>query len=264
MRRIVSILGAALSMLTAAVAARPVPDYSNVHTVAIASALGDVMVLKQHPDLFGTPEPDRWFDTGLHVDDYAVQQIARSVGARFTVVDGGIDPALLAQYGLPPALLASLRAKAAQKPLPDALILVHAKPYKVQGDQPQFTLSFSYSGLTLVRTDGTFNYSTQLSDHYLVTVIDARGGTVLGEGVAVLPPTGMFNAQPLPMLDCRKFWPTAPVPTPLEAEQLRADVMGTMAMTLPNALRNAGLTSLGMMDWITDWNGITMRCGKFG
>jgi hypothetical protein len=265
MKRIVLIVAGMSAVLAAAQARAPEDRYANIRSVEIVSALGDTLVLRQEADLLGADAPDTLFDTGLHIDDVITRQIVQAIGMRFVLMDGGsIDPALLSRYQLPDATQAALRARDRNNQVPDAIILVHADRFQLRYPPPFVMVTASFSGLSLTRTNGLFGvYTTEMSDQYAITVIDAHTGQELGSGVALLPPTGIFGAQPRPLLDCHKFWPSLPQPTPAEADQLRADVMGTIQMTLPNALWNAGLTPSGNMSWMTDWNGVTMRCGKF-
>lgn len=214
--------------------------FAAIHTVAIESSLGDKLILKQDADIFGATAPDMPLPTGADIDGYVTSQIRAAVADRFTVVDPSANP--------------------------DAIIAV--RPEEI--DQHMYApvvADFSYSGLSLTHSKGLFGkYTILLSAQFSVSVADTKTGKQIAFGPAKGPATGIFGAQPDPIEFCnRALWPTSPAtPSADEIEQISADLMAIIAMSLPNALVRAGLSTHGNDVKLTDWNGRKLLCTDSG
>ena len=248
---------------TAAQAEEAADPYAGIRTIAIVSAVGDGLTLKQDRDLFGASAPDVVLATGADIDGYITAQIARAVAGRFTVVDGAVEPALLDGGILPPQIAAKLHTLAAGGSGPDALIVVRPIAIEQRLDQPQYTMRFSYNGLSATRGTGLFGgHSILLSAQYEVLVIDARTGRHIAGAAARAPATGMFGRQPDPIEICDDaFWPI-PLdrPSPDQLSQIRAELHAIIGASLPNALQGARLTAWGNDIKPTLWDGRRLLC----
>ena len=236
--------------------------YANIHTVAIVSALGDGIELKQESDFVGSTAPDYAFHTGLDLDGYITARIRDAVASRFTIVEPAIDPALLQNFPLPAdaqkRMLPSTSGSA-----PDALILVHAGELALRSPPPFVSMSYLYSGLSMTKGTGLFGgHSVAMSAQYEVTVIDTRTGATVDSGTGLLPPRGMFGRRLSVPVHCGDaIWPADPAHvSPAEARQFGADLMAMIAVSLPNALRVARLTSAWNDTWLTSWAGQPLLC----
>ncbi len=229
------------AIVIAATPAAAADRYAGIHTVAIRSTLGDGLTLKRDADLFGSTAPDTVLHSGADIDGYVAGQIRAAVAGRFAVVDPSANP--------------------------DAIIVVHAAQIEQHVDLPQFSATFRYSGLSATRSEGLFGaHSILLSAQYTVSVIDAKTGKEIGYGQAKGPATGMFGNQPDPIEKCDDaFWPASVQdPTADEVQQIRADLMAIIAMSLPNAMVNAGLSTEGNDIKLDEWNGRGLQCREFG
>jgi len=234
----------AIAVLVLAVApatAADVDPLSAVHTVAIESTLGDVLTLKQDTDLFGASAPDIVLHSGADLDTFATAQIRAAIGNRFTIVDPSAGP--------------------------DVLIVVHAAQIDQHLYIPPISATFHYSGLSATLTKGLLaGHSILLSAQYSISVIDAKTGKEIAYGKAKGPATGMFGAEPDPIETCGDaFWPADPGhPSDDEIAQVGADLTAIIAMSLPNALKFAGLAPQGNDTKLTAWNGRPLQCREFG
>lgn len=252
---------------TAAWADDTADPFAGIHTIAIVSLVGDGLTLKQDRDLFGAAAPDVVLATGADIDGFIAAQIARAVGGRFTIVDAAVDPALLNGGGLPPQLAAKLHALPAGGSGPDALIVVHPITIEQRLDQPQYTMRFSYNGLSATRSTGLFGgHSILLSAQFEVLAIDARTGRTIGSAKARAPATGMFGRRPDPIEICDDaFWPQhLDRPSPDQLLQIRAELRAIIAASLPNALQAARLTALGNDTKPKMWDGRVLLCHEMG
>ena len=252
---------------TAARADEPADLYSVIHAIAIVSTVGDGLTLKQDRDLFGASAPDVVLATGADVDGFIAAQITRAVAGRFTVVDGAVEPALLDGGVLPPQIAAKLHALPAGGIGPDALIVVRPIAIEQRLDQPQYTMRFSYNGLSATRGTGLFGgHSILLSAQYEVLVIDAHTGRNIAGAAARAPATGMFGRRPDPIEICDDaFWPK-PLdrPSPEQMSQIRADLRAIIGASLPNALQSAHLTAWGNDIKPAIWDGRRLLCHEMG
>jgi len=221
--------------------AADVDPLAGVHTVAIESTLGDGLILKQNTDLFGASAPDIALHSGADLDAFVAEQIRAALGSRFTIVDSPASS--------------------------DTLIVVHAAQIDQHLYIPPIAATFHYSGLSATLTKGLLaGHSILLSAQYAVSVIDAKTGKEIAYGKAKGPATGMFGAEPDPIETCGDaFWPADPShPSDDEIAQIRADLMAIIAMSLPNALKFAGLAPQGNDTKLTQWRGRTLICKEFG
>jgi hypothetical protein len=232
---------AALVIAATPAAAADADRFANVHTVAIRSELGDGLTLIQNADLGGATAPETVLQSGADIDGLVVGKIRAAVAGRFTVVDPSAAP--------------------------DAIIVVRASEIAQHLDLPQFSASFQYSGLSATRTEGWFGaHSILLSAQFAISVVDTRSGTEIAYGQAKGPATGIFGNRPDPIEKCDDgFWPASvEAPTPDEVQQMRADLTAIIAMALPNALVNAGLSTQGNDIKLDAWNGHALACHEFG
>jgi hypothetical protein len=236
--------------------------YANIHTVAIVSALGDGIELKQDSDFVGSTAPDYAFHTGLDLDGYVTARIRDAVASRFTIVEPVIDPNILRNFPLPPDALKRVLPPTAGS-TPDALILVHAGALALRSPPPFVSMSYLYSGLSMTKTTGLFGgHSVALSAQYEVTVINTRTGATIDSGMGLLPPRGAFGRHVSVPVQCADaIWPADPAhPSPAEARRIDADLMAMVAMSLPNALRVLHLVSAWDDTWLTSWAGQPLFC----
>lgn len=247
--------------------------YANIHSVAIVSTLGDGLLIIQDIELAPKPDADFVLPLGLDLDRTIEGKIKEAVAGRFAVIDSSIDRAGLRNYDDTAADRQAVRAMVSRLPgpAPDMLILVQTHTIVQQGMMGTANLtigvSFSYSGVSLSRTKGLFGrYALLLSAQYAVSVIDAKTGERIGFGSALLPPTGLLDIRPDPILTCDEaIWPKLPhAPSEDETHQLRAEMMAVIAMSLPNALEVAGLSPAGYSTKLTEWNGRKLMCHEFG
>ena len=253
---------ALLSALAVSQAQAEDDPYANIHTVAIVSALGDGIELKQESDFIGSTAPDYAFHTGLDLDGYVTAKIREAVASRFTIVEPAIDPALLQNFPLPPDARQRLLPPSPGA-TPDALILVHAGELELHSPFPAISISFLYSGLSMTKGTGLFGgHSVAMSAQYEVTVINTRTGATIDSGTALLPPRGVFGSRASVPVHCGDaIWPTDPAhPSPAEARRIDADLMAMVAMGLPNALRVVRLVSAWNDTWLTSWEGQPLLC----
>jgi len=241
MPRRARVLACAIAMGIAPAMAADVDPLAAVHTVAIESTLGDGLTLKQDTDLFGASAPDTVLHSGADLDTFVTEQIRAALGSRFTIVDASANP--------------------------DALIVVHAAQIDQHLYIPPIAATFHYSGLSATLTKGLLaGHSILLSAQYAVSVIDAKTGKQIAYGKAKGPATGMFGAEPDPIETCGDaFWPADPGhPSDDEIAQVGADLTAIIAMSLPNALKFAGLAPQGNDTKLTQWRGRTLLCKEFG
>jgi hypothetical protein len=236
--------------------------YANIHTIAIVSALGDGIQLKQDGDFVGSTAPDYAFHTGLDLDGYITARIRDAIALRFTIVQPAIDPALLQKFPLPPDTRQRLLPPSPNT-TPDALILVHAADLELRSPPPFVFMSYLYSGFSMTKTTGLFGgHSIQMSAQFEVTVIDTRTGATIASGFGLLPPRGVFGTRlSVPELCSNAIWPADPYhPSAAEARRINSDLMAMIAMSLPNALRVVRLVSAWNDTWITSWDGQPLMC----
>jgi len=256
---------AAFALLFALVVAQARAEddpYANIHTVAIVSALGDGIELKQESDFVGSTAPDYAFHSGLDVDGYITARIRDAVASRFTIVEPAIDPTTLRNFPLPPDAQRRFLSPTAGS-TPDALILVHAGTLVLRSPPPFVSMSYLYSGLSMTKATGLFGgHSIAISAQYEVTVINTRTGATIDSGTALLPPRGVFGSRASVPVHCGDaIWPADPAhPSPTEARRIDADLMAMIAMSLPNALRVVRLRSAWNDTWLTSWEGQPLMC----
>lgn len=236
--------------------------YANIHTVAIVSALGDGIQLKQEGDFIGSTAPDYVFHTGLDLDGFIIERIRDAVAVRFTVVEPAIDPALLQNFPLPVDAQRRLLPPTPSS-TPDAVIIVHVADLELRSPPPFISMSNLYSGISMTKTTGLFGgHSILMSAQFEVTVINTRTGATIESGTGLLPPQGVFGNRlsvPEPCSDA--IWPADPhSPSAAEARRINADLMAVIAMSLPNALRVARLVSAWNDTWLTSWEGQPLLC----
>ena len=182
-------------------------------------------------------------------------------------MEASLDPASLKDYEDNDVYRQKVRDAFARNSgiaTPDALILIH--PNTIVQQTMIRALTFQYSGLSLNRTKGLFGkYSLLLSAQYAVSVIDTRTGREISSGTAGLPSTNIFGAHPDPILTCDEaFWPADPHnPSTGEKQQIQADVMALVAMSLPNAVQRINLSSSGNSARLNEWNGRVLMCREF-
>jgi len=267
MMRIAAFL--AVVLLAAAPAlAQGADPYAQIRSVAVVSLLGDDLVMKDPGGMFDSGSPDVLLDTGADLDGLVVAQVREALGGRFAVVDGPVDPALLAGYPVPARFMERLRPRLGRAQTgapPDALIVVYPTTNEISLDQPYFTAHAYYQGLSMTHsTGGLLNRTSgMLSAQFALAVIDARTGQKIGAGRASLEPRALlFGRRPIPIAFCDEgFWPQSPArPTEAEMAQIRIDFTGLVARSLPNALYDARLVAHGVDEAWTSWNGHPLAC----
>lgn len=260
----------ALALLCAAVVSEAQAKndpYANVHSVAVVSALGDGLLIIQDIELAPKPDADFVLPLGLDLDRTIEGRIKETVAGRFAVIDSSIDRASLRSYDDTAADRQTVRVMVSRLPGPPPDVLILVQTHTITQQSMIWALTFQYSGVSLSRTKGLFGrYGLLLSVQYAVSVIDTKTGERIGFGSALLPPTGLLDIRPDPILTCDEaIWPKLPhAPSEDEMHQLRAEMMAVIAMSLPNALEVAGLSPAGFSTKLTDWNGRKLMCREFG
>jgi hypothetical protein len=231
-----------LIVLSAAVcAAADAPDpLAGIHRVAIVSGLGDGLTLKQDADFLGATADDVVVQTGAGIDAYIDAQIRAAVAGRFEVVDKSQSP--------------------------DALIVVAPIGVTNRIFLPPLAMSFHYNGLSATLTKGLFGgRGILIGAQYELRVVEPASGKTLAAGVGRNPATGIFHARPEPLEPCDlALWPAVPAaPTDAERTRLGNEIIALIAMSLPNALQAAGLSSQGNDTKLASWNGQPLLCHEF-
>ena len=241
--------------------------YAGIHTVAIVSALGDVLTLKHDNGFLGSRPPESVLDTRAHLDDFVTAQIAQALAGRFTIVDGAVDPALLSGGALPREVAAKLHPLRAGGTGPDAIVFVHPITVEHQLDQKYFTVRYSISGMSASLTTGWLgNHTILFSTLYEVVAIDAHTGRILGGAKAQSPATGIFGNRAEPVETCDyAFWPQPQDdPSPDQLLQIGAEMHAIVGASLPNALQGAHLTAQGNDIKPKQWDGRPLLCHEMG
>jgi hypothetical protein len=180
-------------------------ELANVKSVAIVSALGDCLYLrdvKPMGSLFNAVHPECVPIESWGIDDAIAKQIADTVSNRFTVKPVSYDRA--AFYRLPWSPMAGAQVPV-EKPLRalgdtgvDAYIVVTrmALPNALGSDNNTYV-----DGLGIGHDSSIFSQTTKMYAVYTIRIIDARSFDTLETEGAHLPKTGFLPRVPIVDVD---------------------------------------------------------------
>lgn len=200
--KLAPVLALAVSLLSGGASA---DDLANVKSVAIVSALGDCLNLrdvKPMGSLFNAVHPECVPIESWGIDDMIAKQIADTVSNRFTVKPVAYDRA--AFYHLPWSPMAGAQVPV-EKPLRalgstgvDAYIVVTrmALPNALGDDNNTYV-----DGLGIGHGSSMFSQTTKMYAIYTIRFIDARTFDTLKTEGAHLPKTGLLPRVPIVDVD---------------------------------------------------------------
>jgi hypothetical protein len=208
--------------------------FASIKTIAIASAIGDALEMKQWSTITLTDKQVPIAD--WHIDDQVEALAKDAMGKRFTIAAGNIDRAALAST---PVIDARGHVEATLPGLqPDNAIDAYVLFLKMP-------LSGEPAGVGMTNSDTLFggDAQTDLFANYAIAVIDAHTLKPIVIDQAATSPRSAA-ATPTEKVD-HALWPAEiGNPTPAEAAKIHQALSDLLADSVPETLLRMGLTGM--------------------
>lgn len=224
----------------AATAASAADALANVKTVAIVSALGDCLNLRDVEPvgtIFNTVHPECVPIESWGIDDLITQQIAAALSGRFTVKPVTYDRA--AFFHLPWSPMAGAQVpvekqlRALANPGVDAYVVVTrmAMPNALGDDNNTYV-----DGLGIGHESSLFSQTTKMYAVYTIRIIDAQSFKTLQIEGAHLPKTGFLPRVPIVDVDKSLWSSTADGMTEDQKTRAREKLIALMRESIGSTL----------------------------
>jgi hypothetical protein len=224
--------------------------YARIHTIAVASAVGQIPMRASG---FAFGGRGGTVPRGWEVDDFVTTLVADALKHRFTVLRVPSGPGAANEIVADPSIspLDWLQQRLQAKPLPqsvDAYVIVYPVTVELADSR--------WEGLALTHTGGLFGRGrTMVSAAYAVGIFDAHTGDRLDEGISNFAEVNPPSAH-LAMEACdNSIWATRPDRLTLTQQlQINDGFRDLIAKSLPAALEDAHLIAAGSGRIQTDYS----------
>lgn len=220
-------------------------EYDHIHTVAIVSAIGDVLEMREPGGSTGTPDGSTCHIdiSGWGLDDIVTRQIAALVPPRFTVKEAAYDRKAFIQMGPLSAtddvgqkLKALILAMPANNGV-DAYVVVHARYMGSNAQGP------TIKGLGVLQSSAMMGSGKDTSAYamYAVDVIDAKTGRRIEYALGQFGGSWLTRSEPMADVDAGLWASTPDAMTPEHKQAIRDVIVPLVSRSLPSALYAAKL-----------------------
>jgi len=232
------LLAVLMSLAALPAAAADADEYANIHTVAVASGVGDAYVLyNKGLTIFDTTKEEVPIaDWGI--DQWLEDSLKQALSPRFVVKTASVDRALLARCDDLDQCLAALPRRQDL----DAYVIAIKREIMGPGGSEYYL-----RGLGQLHSGGPFGlHFEEIYAAYEIVVVDARTGRYIDSGSARMPGGSLFSTNEPIVGDLpASVWPGTAAQMSADQKALAKETVTRLVRdSFQHGLENANLTGL--------------------